>query len=149
MNGVLHSIGLAGGSPVPPINLVGDYGGGAMFLMTGILAAIYETRNSGQGQVVDASMLEGSSYLMSPVHLFRNAGMWSPERGSNLLDSGAPFYRVYETADGKHMAVGAIEPKFYKRFVEGLGLDITQLPNPMDNSCWLKLAETFSEIFLT
>jgi alpha-methylacyl-CoA racemase len=134
---------------VPPINLVGDYGGGAMFLVTGILAALYEVRQSGMGQVIDCSMLEGSSYLMTPVHMFRNSGMWQAERGSNLLDSGAPFYRVYETTDGRHMAVGAIEDKFYRIFVEGLGLDMSKLPDPMNRKFWPELTGIFSDVFLS
>ena len=149
MNGVLHSIGLSGGSPVPPINLVGDYGGGAMFLVAGILAALYEVRKSGIGQVIDCSMLEGASYLMTPVHMFRNAGMWKPERGANLLDGGAPFYRVYETADGRYMAVGAIEDKFYRLFVDGLGLDVSKLPNPMNSEYWPELTAIFSDAFMS
>lgn len=138
---------------MPPINLVGDYGGGSMFLITGILAALFERQHSGQGQVVDAAMLEGSAYLMSTIHLFRNAGQWHPERGTNLLVSGAPFYRVYETSDKKYMAVGAIEPKFYQALVQalvqGLGLDIGQLPSSMDQSKWPELAKTFAQLFLS
>ena len=149
MNGVLHSIGLTDGPPVPPLNLVGDYGGGAMFLITGVLAALHETRQSGKGQIIDAAMMEGASYLMSPIHSFRNAGLWQSERGSNLLDSGAPYYRVYETSDARHMAVGAIEPKFYKLFVEGLGLDLSGLPDPLDQQNWATLIEEFTAVFMS
>lgn len=149
LNGVLHSVGLSGGPPVPPINLVGDYGGGSMFLVTGVLAALLEVQTSGKGQVIDAAMLEGSSYLMSTIHMFTGAGMWSGGRGNNLLDSGAPFYRVYETSDGQYMAVGAIEPKFYSEFVAGLGLDISALPSPMDQQQWPTLHKLFAETFLT
>jgi alpha-methylacyl-CoA racemase len=148
LNGVLHSIGLAGGPPVPPANLVGDYGGGAMFLQVGVLAALLESRISGQGQVIDAAMLEGASYLMTTLHMFSAAGMWQPQRGTNLLDTGAPFYAVYATSDGQHMAVGAIEPKFYADFVKGLDLDIAQLPAQMDRGQWNKLKETFAACFL-
>ena len=147
LNGVLHSVGLAGGPPVPPINLVGDYGGGSMFLIAGILAALLETRNTGKGKVVDAAMIDGSSYLLTAVHLFAGAGMWSQERGTNFLDSGAPFYCVYETKDGKHMSVGAIEPKFYGEFVAGLGLDISELPPPLDKRNWPQLNKTFAAAF--
>ncbi len=147
LNGVLHSIGLAGGPPVPPINLVGDYGGGSMFLMVGVLAALLEARDSGRGQVIDAAMLEGSSYLMTTLHMFANAGMWQPERGTNLLDSGAPFYAVYETRDGGHMAVGAIEPKFYAALLEGLELQPEQLPAQLDRSQWPALKTLFTEHF--
>jgi alpha-methylacyl-CoA racemase len=148
LNGVLHSIGLAGGPPVPPANLVGDYGGGAMFLQVGVLAALLECRASGQGQVIDAAMLEGSSYLMTTLHMFYAAGMWQPQRGTNLLDSGAPFYSVYATSDGEHMAVGAIEPKFYAEFVGGLELDIAQLPAQMDSARWHALKDIFAACFL-
>jgi alpha-methylacyl-CoA racemase len=149
LNGVLHSIGLAGGPPVPPVNLVGDYGGGAMFLQVGVLAALLESRASGKGQVIDAAMLEGASYLMTTLHMFYGAGMWQPRRGTNLLDSGAPFYAVYATSDGQHMAVGAIEPKFYAEFVKGLELDIAQLPDQMDRGQWDTLKETFAASFLS
>jgi alpha-methylacyl-CoA racemase len=148
LNGVLHSIGLAGGPPVPPINLVGDYGGGAMFLLVGVLAAMWQARASGEGQVIDAAMLEGSSYLMTTLHMFYGAGMWQSRRGSNLLDSGAPFYAVYETSDGQHMAVGAIEPKFYAEFLSGLDLDGEKLPSQMDGRHWDELKQLFTERFL-
>ena len=148
-SGVLHAIGLEGGPPVPPINLVGDYGGGSMFLVTGLLAALVEARTSGQGQVIDAAMLEGSSYLLTTIHMFTGAGMWQAERGTNLLDSGAPFYCVYATADNKYMAVGAIEPKFYREFVAGLDLDINSLPSPMDRTAWHSLKQTFTDAFST
>lgn len=147
LNGVLHSIGARNGPPVPPINLVGDYGGGAMFLIAGILAALLEAGSSGKGQVIDANMLEGSSYLMTTIHMFNAAGLWRPERGSNLLDGGAPFYSVYETADGRYMAVGAIEPQFYREFVAGLGLDIGALPDPADPLHWGTLREQFATAF--
>jgi len=149
MNGVLHSIGTRNGPPVPPINLIGDYGGGAMFLIAGILAALLEARSSGKGQVVDAGMLDGSSYLMTTIHMFNAAGLWRPERGSNMLDGGAPYYGVYETADGQYMAVGAIEPKFYREFVAGLGLDISTLPDPQDPANWDTLRDAFTAAFRT
>ena len=148
LNGVLHSIGQAGGPPVPPVNLVGDYGGGAMFLQVGVLAALLESRASGQGQVIDAAMLEGSSYLMTTLHMFYAAGMWQPQRGTNLLDSGAPFYCIYATSDGQHMAVGAIEPKFYAELVAGLELDMAQLPGQMDRGQWDTLKQIFAGCFL-
>lgn len=147
LNGVLHAVGLEGGPPVPPINLVGDYGGGSMFLIAGILAALLETRTTGKGKVIDAAMIDGSSYLATPIHLFTGAGMWSPERGTNFLDSGAPFYCVYESKDGKYMSVGAIEPKFYAEFVAGLGLDMATLPPPMDKRNWPELKSTFADAF--
>jgi len=149
LNGVLHSIGARNGPPLPPINLVGDYGGGAMFLIAGILAALLETGSSGQGQVIDANMLEGSSYLMTTIHMFNAAGLWRPERGRNLLDGGAPFYGVYETADGRYMAVGAIEPRFYREFVAGLELDIGTLPDPENPAHWDTLRDCFAAAFRT
>jgi len=149
LNGVLHAIGSRNGPPVPPINLVGDYGGGSMFLMVGLLAALLEARSSGKGQVIDAAMLEGSSYLMSTIHMFKGAGLWRSERSSNLLDGGAPFYSVYETMDGGYMSVGAIEPKFYGEFLAGLGLDIADLPKPQDPRNWEDLRTLFAETFGT
>jgi len=148
LNGVLHAIGLADGPPVPPINIVGDYGGGSMFLIAGILASLLEARTSGTGKVVDAAMIDGASYLLTTVHMFEGAGMWTADRGTNLLDSGAPFYCVYETSDKQHMAVGAIEPKFYAAFVEGLGLDVAKLPKPLDKRNWPELSSTFANAFL-
>ncbi len=147
LNGVLDAVGSAGGPPVPPVNLVGDYGGGSMFLLVGILAALLEARTSGQGQVIDAAMLEGSSYLMSSLHMFRVAGHWSGGRGGNFLDGGAPYYAVYETADGKYMSVGAIEPKFYDEFIAGLGLDAAALPQPQDATRWAELKLIFGQTF--
>jgi len=147
LNGVLHAMGESGGPPVPPINLVGDYGGGSMFLLVGMLAALLEARASGRGQVVDAAMLEGSSFLLTTVHMFRAAGLWPGGRGENLLDGGAPFYAVYETADGKHMSVGAIEPKFYQEFVGGLGLDAATLPSPRNPAQWGELKVIFARVF--
>lgn len=147
MNGVLHSIGYRNEPPVPPLNLVGDYGGGAMFLATGVLAALLETRSSGKGQVIDAAMVEGSSYLLTLFHMLMAAGLWQDRRGSNLLDGGAPFYRVYETADGKHMAAGAIEAKFYRELIDGLGLDIDSLPAQMDIANWDALTVVFADAF--
>jgi alpha-methylacyl-CoA racemase len=147
LNGVLDSIGSKNGPPVPPVNLVGDYGGGSMFLVVGILAALHEAGSSGRGQVVDAAMLDGSSYLMSTIHMFNAAGMWQPRRGSNFLDGGAPFYAVYETSDGLYMSVGAIEPKFYREFVAGLGLDLARLPSPDNPGNWDALRKQFEAVF--
>jgi alpha-methylacyl-CoA racemase len=147
LNGVLDSVGSRNGPPVPPLNLVGDYGGGSMFLIVGILAALHEAGSSGKGQVIDAAMLDGSSYLMSTIHMFNAAGMWQPRRGSNFLDGGAPFYGVYETSDGQYMSVGAIEPQFYREFVAGLGLDLAGLPSPDKPRNWEALRTQFEESF--
>src|SRR4051812_10883081 len=122
LNGVLHSIGRAGERPVPPLNLTGDFGGGSMFLLVGILAALWERQTSGKGQVVDAAMIDGSSVLAQMIWGFREDGIWSDERGVNMLDGGAPYYDTYTCSDGRHIAVGAIEPQFYAEMLKGLGL---------------------------
>ncbi|WP_433359794.1 CaiB/BaiF CoA transferase family protein [Streptosporangium sp. CA-115845] len=122
LTGALHAIGPAGGPPTIPLCLVGDLGGGAMFLLTGILAALHEAGRTGHGQVVDAAIVDGVSSLMLPIYEMAAAGQWHDERGTNLLDSGRPWYAVYETREGRHMAVGAIEDRFYAIFTELLGL---------------------------
>ncbi len=113
---------------MPPLNLAGDFGGGSMFLLVGILSALFERQTSGKGQVIDAAMVDGSSVLMQMMWAFRANGLWSDERGTNMLDTGAPYYDTYETADGKYMAIGAIEPQFYAELLKGLGLDGADLP---------------------
>lgn len=147
LTGVLDSIGSADGKPVPPLNLVADFGGGALYLAMGVLAALVERQASGTGQVVDAAMIDGAASLMTMFHEFWNMGMWSVERGSNLLDGGAPFYDVYETADGGHMAVGALEPKFYAEFVELLGIVDIDPATQYDRSTWPELAHRFATRF--
>lgn len=136
LSGALHVIGRAGERPVPPINLVADYGGGTMFLMTGILAALLERGQSGRGQVVDAAMVEGAAALMAPVHGYRAAGLWEDARGVNLLDGGAPFYDTYETADGRYLAVGPLEPKFFAEFLRLAGLDPSWAARQYDRGAW-------------
>ncbi|MDP3898000.1 MAG: CaiB/BaiF CoA-transferase family protein [Mesorhizobium sp.] len=123
LTGVLHAIGEKGGKPVPPLNLVADYGGGAMFLVMGVLAALLERGVSGRGQVVDAAMVDGAAMLAAPFFGFLATGFWKDERGSNLLDTGAPFYDTYECADGKHVAVACLEPQFFAEFSRLLPLD--------------------------
>src|SRR5216683_930300 len=149
ISGALHPIGRAGERPVPPLNLVGDFGGGGMLLAIGVLAALVERQRSGLGQVVDAAMVDGSALLASFIHGLRAAGAWQDERGSNVLDGGAPFYDTYETADGEHMAVGALEPKFYDELLTRLGLDSAGLPGQYDRSGWpalrTRLAKAFAE----
>ncbi len=147
--GALWPIGREGDKPVPPLNLVGDFGGGGMLLAFGIVAGILNVRNGGVGQVVDAAMVDGASSLMAMTHSFLNAGLWREERGTNLLDTGAHFYEVYETADGKYMAVGAIERQFYAELVQGLGLAAEELPGQMDREHWGAMKERFAAIFLT
>lgn len=145
LNGVLHSIGRAGERPVPPLNLAGDFGGGSMFLLVGILSALWERQTSGKGQVVDAAMIDGSSVLAQMIWGFRADGMWSDERGVNMLDSGAPYYDTYTCADGRHIAVGAIEPQFYAEMIKGLGLDGEDLPAQNDVGRWPELRARLTE----
>ncbi|PRB41103.1 carnitine dehydratase [Arthrobacter sp. MYb23] len=149
LTGALHSIGNQGQKPVAPLNLVGDFGGGSMFLVVGVLSALFERQTSGQGQVVDAAMVDGTSVLMQMMWEFRGMGDWSPERGTNLLDTGAPFYDTYTCADGKWVAVGALEPQFYAQLLVGLGLDSEDLPAQMDRSLWPTLRSRFTEVFST
>ncbi len=149
LNGVLHAIGRKGERPVPPLNLAGDFGGGSMFLLLGILSALWERQTSGKGQVVDAAMIDGSSVLIQMMWAFRAQGVWSDERGTNMLDTGAPYYDTYETADGKYFAIGAIEPQFYAELLAKLGLDPATLPAQNDMERWEELRATFTEVFKT
>jgi alpha-methylacyl-CoA racemase len=143
--GALEPIGRAGERPVPPLNLVGDFGGGGLLLAMGVLAALYERRASGKGQVVDASMVDGAALLTTHLHGLRAAGVWPGERGDNLLDGGAPFYDTYETADGKYVAVGAIEMRFWADLVKVLGLNADELPAHADKSEWPRLRKILTE----
>jgi crotonobetainyl-CoA:carnitine CoA-transferase CaiB-like acyl-CoA transferase len=136
LSGVLHAIGREGQAPVPPLNLVGDYGGGALYLALGMLSALYETARSGRGQVVDAAMCEGSASLLTHVYGAHAAGSWDARRGHNVTDSGAPYYDSYACSDGKWLAVGAIEERFYREFLAGLDLDPAALPDRHDRSRW-------------
>lgn len=146
--GALWSIGRAGGAPVPPLNLVADLGGGAMFAAFGMLAALIEARRSGKGQVVDAAMIDGVNILLTWMHGFQAAGRWQwQERGGNLLDSGCPWFDVYETADGRHVSVGAIEPQFYVTLLDALGLDAASLPDRVDRAGWPRLREALARAF--
>ena len=147
LNGVLSLLGRAGAAPTPPANLIGDFGGGALYLLTGVLSALIERGVSGRGQTVDAAMVDGSASLVAAILGFRAAGVWRDERGVNLLDTGAPFYDVYECACGGHVAVGAIEPPFYAALLEGLGLRAEDLPDQMDRSRWPVLKERFAACF--
>jgi alpha-methylacyl-CoA racemase len=145
--GVLDPIGRAGERPVPPLNLVGDFGGGGMLLAFGMLAAILHASRTGEGQVVDAAMVDGAAALMTLTYTLLATGMWHETRGTNLLDTGAPFYEVYETSDGGHMAVGAIEPQFYAELVKLTGLADEDLPEQMDREHWPKMKERFATVF--
>jgi alpha-methylacyl-CoA racemase len=144
--GALHAIGAAGGPPQIPLNLVGDFGGGATYLVMGVLAGLLEARTSGVGRVVDASIVDGVAHLLTGTHSFLAAGEWRDERGENVMDGAAPFYRIYETADGRHMAVGAIEARFYAEFVRVLGLDLP-LAAQQDRAAWPSTAAAIAERF--
>lgn len=148
LSGALHPIGRAGERPVPPLNLVGDYGGGAMMLAFGVVCGLLEARQSGRGQVVDSAMTDGSALLMSLFHGMKARGAWSTERGTNLLDGGAPFYDTYTCADGRHISIGALEPQFYRELLERLQL--TNEPacaEQMNRSNWPAMRERFAEVF--
>lgn len=146
MAGALGSIARQGERPLFPLNLLGDYGGGAMFLALGIVSALLEARTSGQGQVVDAAMVDGTSLLMSVFHGMRASGVWQDEPGTNVLDSGAHFYEVYTTADGGYISVGAIEPQFYAELLRVLGLENADFPQ-WDRVRWPEFKARFREAF--
>jgi alpha-methylacyl-CoA racemase len=148
IGGALWSLGRADSAPVPPLNLVGDFGGGGMLLAFGMVAALLEAARSGEGQVVDAAMVDGAASLMTMIHAFHRHGLWNDERGANMLDTGAPFYEVYETADGKWMAVGGIEAQFYAELLRGLGLEgDSTFPPQMSRDQWSAMKARFAEIF--
>jgi alpha-methylacyl-CoA racemase len=150
LTGALHAIGREGGPPVPPLNLVGDYAGGTMFLVMGMLGAMLHARATGQGQVVDAAMTEGVNALMTPFHGLHAAGLHDGSRGTNLLDSGAPYYDVYRCADGEYISIAPIEPKFRKVLVDKLqaaGADVAGLPPFDDRVRWPELRSRFAAIF--
>ena len=150
LTGTLHAIGRAGERPVPPLNLVGDYGGGSMLLVIGVLGALWEAQRSGQGQVVDAAMIDGASLLAQTFWGLLGHGLWFDEREANLLDGGAPFYDTYTCADGRHVAVGALEPQFYAELLAGLGLtDADDLPDQYDRTGWPQLRTRFVAAFAT
>lgn len=147
LNGLLHSIGRKGERPVPPLNLTGDFGGGSLFLLVGILAALWERQQSGKGQVIDAAMVDGSSMLSAMMWSFRAQGLWSDERGVNMLDTGAPYYDTYECSDGRYVSVGSIEPQFYAELLAKLELDPAELPAQNDVSRWPELRATLTAAF--
>jgi alpha-methylacyl-CoA racemase len=134
---------------MPPLNLIGDFGGGGMLLAFGVVCAMLEAQRSGKGQVVDAAMVDGSSVLSMMMWAFRGMGMWSDERGVNMLDTGAPYYDTYTCADGKHIAIGAIEPQFYAELLEKTGLQGESLPAQMDRKAWAQLKSRLAGIFRT
>jgi alpha-methylacyl-CoA racemase len=149
ITGLLHGIGPAEGPPVPPANYVADFGGGAMFLVTGVLAALLHARATGEGQVVDSAMTEGAGYLGSMTRTFVSRGGWKDERESNMLDGGSPNYRCYETADGKWVAVGALEPQFWTALVTTLGLDEAATPTPYVPEDWAACRKVLADAFRT
>ncbi len=149
ISGALSLIGRAGERPVPPVNLLGDFGGGGMLLALGVLAALLERERSGLGQVVDAAMVDGAALLTAFVYGLRAMGAWQDARGVNLLDGGAPFYDTYATADGRYVAVGALEPQFYAALLDGLGLADARLPSQHDRAGWPVLRARFAEVFAT
>jgi alpha-methylacyl-CoA racemase len=147
--GALAHFGRAGQPPTPPLNLVGDFGGGGLLLAFGMVCALLERERSGRGQVVDAAMVDGAAALMTVFHAAQQSGFWSDAAGTNLLDSGAPFYDVYETADGKYVSIGAIEPHFYARLLELLGLAAEDLPGQLDRARWPRLRERLAALLRT
>lgn len=145
--GALHPMGQKGSKPMVPLSLVGDFGGGGLMLAYGMVCALLEAKGSGKGQVVDAAMVDGAALLMTSFFGAQQVGFWQEQRGSNMLDSGAPFYDTYECADGECVSVGAIEPQFYQALIEGLGLAGEELPEQMDMAQWPAMKERFAGIF--
>jgi alpha-methylacyl-CoA racemase len=146
LSGALHAVGRAGQRPVPPLNLVGDFGGGGMFLAFGVMSAVFEAKRSGIGQVVDVSMVEGSAALMHMMYAMRAQGQWADARGTNLLDGAAHFYDTYETADGKHISIGALEPEFHRLLIELTGVDAKEFSSHMDHRYWPALREKLAAV---
>lgn len=149
LTGALGAIGEKGGKPVPPLNLVGDFGGGSLYLAMGLLAALYERQHSGKGQVVDAAMVDGAASLMTMFYGMQAAGLWQAQRGVNALDTGAPWYGSYECADGEYICIGSIETKFYAELIEKLGLDAKILPRQHDRARWGELRAAYAAAFRT
>ncbi len=149
LTGALHAVGARGGPPVPALNLIGDFGGGGLYLAFGMVCGLLEARRSGKGQVVDAAMTDGSASLMTMVYGMFAAGAWEDERGRNAVDGGSHFYTVYETRDGKYVSVGSIEDKFYAELLERTGVDPDSLPAQFDRGEWASATERFAAIFRT
>ncbi|WP_371170845.1 CaiB/BaiF CoA transferase family protein [Aliiroseovarius sp. 2305UL8-7] len=145
ITGALHAIGTD--KPVPPLNLLGDFGGGGMYLVAGMLAALYAAQANGKGDVIDAAITDGTAHLMAMIYSLYGAGLWVDQREANLLDGGAPFYAIYECACGGHMSVGALEPKFYAEFLSRIGINAASLPDQMDIEGWPVLRDTFAKRF--
>ncbi|HEX4295763.1 MAG TPA: CaiB/BaiF CoA-transferase family protein [Rhizomicrobium sp.] len=149
LTGALHAIGPRRGKPVPPLNLVGDFGGGALYLAFGVVCALLEAQRSGKGQVVDAAMTDGAASLMSMFYAMTAMGIWKDERSHNMLDGGAHFYDTYETKDGKHVAIGSIEPQFYKELMEKTGIADPAFAAQMDRDAWPSLKEKLAAVIKT
>src|SRR5579863_596102 len=149
LSGALHSIGRKGEAPVPPLNLVGDFGGGGVYLALGVVAGMLEAKTSGKGQVIDVAMIDGASSLMAGIYGLRGAGVWNDNRGENILDTGAHYYNVYETSDGKYVSVGSIEGKFYAELLRLTGLEGEKLPRQNDRTQWAAFQERLKAVFKT
>ncbi len=149
LSGVLASIGRRGAAPVPPLNLVGDFGGGGLYLALGVVAGLLEAQKSGKGQVVDSAMVDGAASLLTAIYGMHASGMWSDQRGDNILDTGAHFYDVYETKDGQYVSIGSIEAKFYAELLKRSGLEGQEMPRQMDRKAWPDLKEKFAALFKT
>jgi alpha-methylacyl-CoA racemase len=149
LTGVLHAIGRPGERPIPPLNLVADFGGGSMLVVVGILAALWERSRSGLGQVVDAAMVDGVGLLSQLIWSWRGAGVWSDQRGVNLLDGGCPYYDTYECADGKYVAVGALEAQFWTALIAGLGIAAEEFPDRTNPTSWPAIRQRFEALFKT
>lgn len=147
IGGALGAMGYADRPPAPPLNLIGDFGGGAMYLLCGILAALVERRHSGRGQIIDAAMTDGTASLLSPFYGLMAMGMWTTERHSNRLDGGAPFYGSYECADGKYISIGSLEPQFYALLLEKAGIDDPQFESQYARENWPEMREKVAAIF--
>ena len=147
--GALHSIGRTGERPVPPLNLVGDFGGGALYLALGIVTGLLEAQKSGKGQVVDTAMVDGVASLMTAIYGMRGAGVFTDNRGENMLDTGAHFYDAYETSDGKYICIGSIEAKFYEELLRLSGLKGEELPRQLDRKSWPAMKERIAKLFRT
>jgi alpha-methylacyl-CoA racemase len=149
LTGALHAIGRKGQTPVPPLNLVGDFGGGALYLAFGVVCGLLEARSSGKGQVVDAAMTDGAASLMSMFYGFKASGMWKDDKGVNMLDGGAHFYDTYETSDGKYVSIGSIEPQFYALLMEKTGINDPEFQAQMDRDKWPSLKEKIARVIKT
>ena len=148
LTGALSAIGTAGGAPVPPLNLVGDFGGGALYLAFGVCAALLESQKSGQGQVIDAAMVDGAASLSAAIYGIHGSGTWNEERGTNILDTGAHFYGTYECADGQWISIGSIEKKFHNLLLQKLGLTEDDIPDRMDRDRWVEHKKLLTGLFL-